>query len=239
MTTLFAKLGIKYVDHCAVTCHDLNSTLADYLALPGSRLLRGPGDNPAQDVQYAFVDLQGSGIIEILAPLSKKSPINGHLASGGGAYHLCYAVEDLDKAITIAQNDFQAKLIIEPKTDLAFDRRRVAFLMHKNHGLFELLEATPKDVKPQQTSEGVASSLYVSKNESAIKFDNKLLAIFNQVFLLNESDISMVTIDTISQWDSFKHLLLTMEIEKEFEVNISASDLASISKLSQFKPFLT
>ena len=77
---MFSALGIRYVDHVAVTTKDLMQTLADYLTLPGVRLINGPGQNIAQDVLFAFVDLGAGGIVEVLAPLSEQSPIYSHLA---------------------------------------------------------------------------------------------------------------------------------------------------------------
>lgn len=40
---MFSALGVRYVDHVAVTTRDLMTTLADYLSLPGARLINGPG----------------------------------------------------------------------------------------------------------------------------------------------------------------------------------------------------
>ncbi|WP_394128830.1 VOC family protein [Shewanella maritima] len=236
MSHLFAALNIEYVDHYAVTCRDLNRTLTDYLSINGSRLIRGPGENHAQDVRYAFVDLPGAGTIEILAPLSANSPINGHISSGGGAYHLCYAVNDIDQAIIAAQT-CQAKVIVEPRADDAFDGRKVAFLIHEDHGLFELLEAKPAQLQVQAST---ICTVKVPVQKTAIHCDNErlLLKIYNQLFDTQETDISNAKMDAQPQWDSFKHLVLTMEVEKAFDINIGTTELANITELTQFKHYL-
>ena len=81
-------------------------------------------------------------VVEILSP-EKDSPIAGHVKRGGGPYHFCYAVPDMDAAIDAAQQN-SAKVVVAPVPDVAFDGRRVAFLFHEAHGIFELVEAIPK-----------------------------------------------------------------------------------------------
>ncbi|WP_245884042.1 VOC family protein [Vibrio albus] len=232
MSPMFSSLGVLNVDHYAVTTRDIIATLQDFLSIPNAKLLRGPGQNPAQNVNYAFVELNGMGVVEILSPLNSDSPILSHLNAGGGAYHLCYAVQDLDRAIDIAQQQFSAKLVVEPRSDGAFDGRRVAFLVHPIHGLFELLEAYPNTLKfePQASSTDVAN---IQSSDNA-----ELLTIYNAVVGVSETQIGQVSMQTNPEWDSFKHLLLIMEIEKQFEVNISAEKMAKLDSLAKIQAYL-
>ncbi|EOG5907622.1 VOC family protein [Vibrio vulnificus] len=231
MNTMFSALGVLNVDHYAVTTRDIIATLKDFLSIPNSKLLRGPGVNPAQDVHYAFVELNGMGIVEILSPLNDDSPILGHLSNGGGAYHLCYAVKDLDNAIEVAQQEFGAKLIVMPKADGAFDGRRVAFLIHPLHGLFELLEAFPSSISIAMTSNANAV------NHSSQK--EKLLSIYHNVVGDAGATFDMTNMKNCSDWDSFKHLLLIMEVEKKFEVSIPAEDMSLLDSLEKIDAYLT
>lgn len=234
---MFSALGVRYVDHVAVTTRDLMTTLADYLSLPGARLINGQGQNAAQDVLFAFVDLGTAGVVELLAPLSEQSPIHSHLAQGGGTYHYCYAVEDLAKAMTTATQDFGARLVISAQADDAFYGRQVAFLFHPNHGLFELVEAWPSSVSISSPAK-VAVELSRLSPVSALSLEDasvssRLLALFNQVMQTNYAQSDNLTMDKVASWDSLKHLLLIMEVEKVFELRIPADVLSELTGFEQ------
>lgn len=230
---MFSTIGVLNVDHYAVTTKNLIGTLKDFLSIPNAKLVRGPGENNAQQVRYAFVELNGMGVVEILAPLNDESPIWTHLNSGSGAYHLCYSVKNLDSAITIAEKEFGARIVVEPKADGAFDGRRVAFLFHPNHGLFELLEAYPSFV------EGISTEKTVNITRITSLIDT-LLSLYKNVVTSNDEikafeDIDM---DNSEEWDSFKHLLFIMEIEKHFEISIPASDMSKLNSLKKISQYL-
>ncbi|MFA6700448.1 MAG: VOC family protein [Thiomicrospira sp.] len=234
---MFSALGVRYVDHVAVTTKDLMPTLADYLSLPGARLINGPGQNRAQDVLFAFVDLGAGGVVEVLAPLSEQSPIYSHLAQGGGTYHVCYAVENLAQAITTATQDFGARLVKPAQADDAFYGRQVAFLFHPNHGLFELVEAWPNGVSISRPANSIQSS--PSTLEASVRGDDTtqaLLEVFNRVMQTDYATGDALTMDTVAVWDSLKHLLLIMEVERVFELRIPADEL---SRLVSFNQLLT
>jgi catechol 2,3-dioxygenase-like lactoylglutathione lyase family enzyme len=135
------QLGILGVDHVAVTTRHFEQTVADYLSLPGTRIERGPGWNPTQRVDFAFVAL-GSGLtVEVLGLRPDvESPIEEHVRRGGGAYHLCYVVQDLDAALARVK-EARGKVVVPPTPDVAFNGRRIAFFIHRAHGLVELVEA--------------------------------------------------------------------------------------------------
>lgn len=234
---MFSALGVRYVDHVAVTTRDLMPTLADYLSLPGARLINGPGQNRAQGVLFAFVDLGAGGVVEVLAPLSEQSPIYLHLAQGGGTYYVCFAVEDLAQAITTATQDFGARLVKPAQADDAFYGRQVAFLFHPNHGLFELVEAWPNGVSITRPANSVQSSS--STLEASVSGDDTtqaLLDLFNRVMQTDYATGDALTMDKVAVWDSLKHLLLIMEVERVFELRIPADEL---SRLVSFNQLLT
>ena len=54
-------------------------------------------------------------------------------------YHICYEVPDIEKTIDILK---KRRFILTDglKPAVAFDNRRVAFLLNRNTGLIELLE---------------------------------------------------------------------------------------------------
>ena len=234
---MFSALGIRYVDHFAVTTESLMTTLTDYLSLPGARLINGPGKNTAQDVLFAFVQLAQGSVVEILAPLNEQSPIHSHLKQGGGSYHVCYAVEDLASAIKTATQNFGARLIRPERADDAFYGRKVAFLFHPNHGLFELVEAWPNgisEINPCNLEKPVSIKSVVTHYNYA----ETLLDIFNRTMQTEYTIENTLTMDLVPEWDSLKHLLLLMEIERIFEINIPADDLADLDSMDKILKYI-
>ncbi|MDH5471994.1 MAG: VOC family protein [Gammaproteobacteria bacterium] len=230
--SFWAACGVKTIDHVAVTTRNLSMVLKDYLGVPGSELLRGPGTNTSQNVDYAFVRLATGMVVEILG-LKENSPITEHVENGGGAYHLCFTVTDMDHASAVAQ-DNGAIQVVKPREDDAFDGRRVAFFMHPDHGLFEFLDAYPKEL-----SHGVAG--YVSaraskKNKIEENIDSVQIIkqAFNKIFpeLINDYDLQTAEYDVTPGWTSFKHLQLFMEIEQIAGVSFTADEIADIQSFN-------
>lgn len=79
--------------------------------------------------------------IELVEPADNKSIVNKLLDKyRNNLYHSCYEVEDLDTQIkNLCENYFI--LIDPPKEAIAFQNRKVAFLMSKHTGIIELLES--------------------------------------------------------------------------------------------------
>jgi methylmalonyl-CoA/ethylmalonyl-CoA epimerase len=142
---LLARLGVLGVDHVAVTTRRFEETLADYLSKPGAELAKGPGWNPTQKVDYAFVVMGGSLTVEILGlKEGVASPIEQHVRRGGGAHHLCFLVADINVALAEVKAA-RGMVVLKPTPDIAFAGRRIAFFMHRAHGLVELVEAEKRE----------------------------------------------------------------------------------------------
>ncbi len=231
MNAMFSDLGVLHVDHYAVTTNNLTATLNDYLSIPGSRLIRGPGENPAQGVEYAFVELNGMGMVEILTPLDENSPILRHLGAGGGAYHLCFTVRNLDNALAVAKQQYNAKVIVRPRADGAFDSRRVAFVVDQHHGLFELLEAYPAPRVSTCVKE------LQSKPHHNTHFE-QLKAVFSEIITTLSDKDDNVVMSECPEWDSFKHLMLIMELEKEFDISVPADEIANLDSLTKLSEYI-
>lgn len=95
--------------------------------------------NEVQDVREMFVT-DGKTVIELLEPISEKSPLTAFLRRnrGGGLIHVAFDVEDLDVALDRAQRA-GAHVVVEPVPDVAFDQRRIAFVVLKGQ-LSEFIE---------------------------------------------------------------------------------------------------
>lgn len=100
--------------------------------------------DPIQQVKVCFAEMPGGAVIELVEPLTDKSPVNKIINSQrGGLYHLCYEVDDLDKAIA----EFREKRCLplgKPVPAVAFDGRRIVFLFTPNRDLIELVESQKK-----------------------------------------------------------------------------------------------
>ena len=231
--TFFIRCNILYVDHLAVTTLHIDQTLVDYLSMLGSRLIRGPAINPAQNVQYAFVQLANGLVVEILSPL-EGSPVNRHVAQqGGGPYHFCFAVANIEASIGAAEK-MGAKLIIAPVSDIAFDGRKIAFLFHELHGMFEFVEAYPATLENINKEVHIATEITsASPNTSTSNIiKQQLNDILTKVFSITDaSQISQSALNKTPGWDSLGHIRLMMAIETACGVSIPA---ARIPELTSF-----
>ncbi len=237
MQSLLVLMEVLYVDHVAVTTPVFDQTLANYLGLPGSRLLRGPALNPVQKVSYAFVALREGMTVEVLG-LAEDSPIERHVKQGGGPYHFCYAVANMEASISGAESA-GAKLLASPVADIAFDGRRVAFLYHEAQGVFELLEAFPSQKSGSVMADGNRRTAPpnismpqtdVSVADTDTDTDKRLRKVFGRVFpLIGEADITATAINITPGWDSLTHIRLMMEIEAEFAIDILPDDIGRLT----------
>ena len=226
MSSFFSKLPFAYVDHVAVTTRDLERTLADWLALPGARLRRGPMVNDVQRVRVAFVDVPSTGTVEVLSPLDDCSPIVRHLDVAPGTYHFCFGVHDIDLAARLARED-GAVVTVAPTEDPAFDGRRVAFVVHPAHGLLEFVEtmhsakvadrgATSAGAKPVQTT-----------RQTTMGWQGRVEEIFARVFPRARGRYDGMGIT--DGWDSFGAIELAMALEAALDVSFTTAELAKLT----------
>ena len=239
LSNLIEQLQPLYIDHIAVTTGRFEDTVRDYLAMPGARIQRGPGHNDQQRVRFAFVRLDGGLVIEVLGlPDKGDSPIEGHVARGGGAYHVCYAVADLGASIARAL-EAEAKLVVPPKPDPAHDGRPVAFLMHPAHGLLELVAAYPSEIAAPPrvrtvTTSPIGRSDKVHRARSPA-IETELITAFRTVLpKLIEADIRTAQFGQTPGWDSLAQIQLTMEVERRLGIRIP---MRLIEKLTSFEAF--
>jgi methylmalonyl-CoA/ethylmalonyl-CoA epimerase len=86
---------IGKLNHVAIAVPDLEAATALYRDTLGAKV-SAPVPQPAHGVTVVFVELPNTKV-ELLLPMSDKSPIAGFLAKnpGGGIHHICYEVEDI------------------------------------------------------------------------------------------------------------------------------------------------
>ena len=100
--------------------------------------------DPIQKVQLCFLYKAGAPTLELVAAMSRESPVTNILAkSGPTPYHNCFEVDDVSESVvSLKQSGYRRLSAIVPA--IAFGNRRICFLYHKEVGLIELLEKTLK-----------------------------------------------------------------------------------------------
>lgn len=127
--------------HIGIAVNNLSKSIPVYKALFDYDLTSGPFDDPIQNVSVCFLSNDNGGpVMELVAPLGPDSPIWRILKKGGGPYHVCYQVQDINAAID-SLTEQGSILISGPVTAIAFEMREIAWLMTEAHLLVELLQA--------------------------------------------------------------------------------------------------
>jgi methylmalonyl-CoA/ethylmalonyl-CoA epimerase len=97
--------------------------------------------DPLQKVRVSF--LQSSCPtemqIELVEPAAEDSPVRGFLQKGGGLHHLCYEVIDLDAHLNKVRKS-GATMVKAPLPAVAFENRRIAWVITRQKLLLEFLE---------------------------------------------------------------------------------------------------
>jgi len=98
-------------------------------------------EDPYQKVKVAFLSIRpGEPLIELVEPATQDSPVRDFLTNrGGGLHHVCYEVDDLEGQIA-EMKARRCMVIRRPKPAVAFDGRRIAWLLTAENLLVELLE---------------------------------------------------------------------------------------------------
>lgn len=84
----------------------------------------------------------GGPQIELVEPAAEKSPVTAFLARGGGLHHVCYEVDDLEGHIRFMREQ-RAAVLRAPQPAVAFQGRRIAWVLTREKLLVELLERAP------------------------------------------------------------------------------------------------
>jgi methylmalonyl-CoA/ethylmalonyl-CoA epimerase len=132
--------------------HHLGFVVADIAAaMPGFvRSMAATWDqqifaDPHQKVKVAFLTIRlGDPQIELVEPNGDDSPVLRFLHErGGGLHHACYEVDDLERELS----EFRSRgalIVKRPKPAVAFQGRRIAWLLTPEKFLVELLEERAK-----------------------------------------------------------------------------------------------
>ncbi len=136
------RIGNMTPHHLGIAVKDIEKSIREYAGL--GWILDGKiVEDKDRNVKLAFLKRKQSGeVLELVAPNQDDNPVSNTLRvmkNMATPYHICYEVKDLDKTIEILKG--RKYIVTEtPKPAVAFDNRRVAFLLNRNVGLIELLE---------------------------------------------------------------------------------------------------
>ncbi len=135
--------GLKFrLLHVGVAVPELDPAANMLQSLLGYRVISGPFDDPIQKVTVNFLTQSDEDVaeIELIAPLTADSPINSMLnKSGGGAYHLCFETNDMERALAHIKRH-KCLVVSAPAPAVAFGGRRIAWFYTSTRQLVELVE---------------------------------------------------------------------------------------------------
>ncbi len=124
--------------HIGVACEKLGPEI-DAHALLGYRQEREVFHDPAQRIRGVFMVNDGFRV-ELLEPAGPDSPLGPFLQRGQKMYHQAFETDAIEDAFARLV-DAGAIARVAPIPAVAFDGRRIAFLMLRTLLLVELVEA--------------------------------------------------------------------------------------------------
>ena len=123
--------------HLGLACADLDREARAWLDL-GYRNEAPDFEDPIQRVRGRFLIGPGPRL-ELLAPLSADSPITAVIQRSVKIYHQAFEAPVFDETIaTLRAANF--KLVTGPVPAVAFEGRRIAFLVAPNLNVVEIIE---------------------------------------------------------------------------------------------------
>jgi methylmalonyl-CoA/ethylmalonyl-CoA epimerase len=97
--------------------------------------------DPLQKVKVTFLrtECREDALVELVEPAGMDSPVVHFLERGGGLHHLCYEVTNLDSHL--AKMRAKGAVIVRPPLpSVAFDGRRISWIVTRQKLLLEFLE---------------------------------------------------------------------------------------------------
>jgi len=131
--------------HVGYTVKEIEPLAALYVERFGYEVASPVIHDPLQTAWVQFLRIPGNpAYLEFVAPDGPASVLTNAVAKGGGLHHLCYISGPLEETIAHLRAS-QMILISEPKPAVAFDRRRICWLMGRDRSPVELVERRAPD----------------------------------------------------------------------------------------------
>jgi catechol 2,3-dioxygenase-like lactoylglutathione lyase family enzyme len=124
--------------HIGLACRDLDRELEGLRPL-GYAAVGERFTDPAQGVTGLFIEGLGPRI-ELLSPIPGSTVLDPWLAGRAKMYHLGYEVTEFDAAVAVV-GELGGRIASQPRAAIAFEMRRVCFVLLRTVFLVELIEA--------------------------------------------------------------------------------------------------
>jgi methylmalonyl-CoA/ethylmalonyl-CoA epimerase len=124
--------------HLGIATKEINNTITIYknLGFEASPTIF----DPIQNVNICFLKKLNHPLLELVAVVDEKSPVNNIINKVGTTpYHTCYEVENIEIGIKYLKKQ-RFVVIVSPVAAVAFNNRKICFLYQPDAGLIELLE---------------------------------------------------------------------------------------------------
>ena len=127
--------------HVGFVVADIAAAMPEFIRSMGATWDSQIFADPNQKVKVAFLTTRpGDAQVELVEPNGPDSPVLRFLKEkGGGLHHVCYEVRDLEQELA----DFRERgswIVKRPLPAVAFQGRRIAWLLTPEKLLIELLE---------------------------------------------------------------------------------------------------
>lgn len=131
--------GEKFrIHHVGCAVKSIPEALKYYVGVLGFRIIEEAFDVPSQKVKVCFVGPADGSMIELVEGTSEDSPVKKILEQlGGGAYHTCYEVEDLDRAVKYLCG---YKFVKYRKSEIHNEKYRALYMVTPDNQLLELIQ---------------------------------------------------------------------------------------------------
>jgi methylmalonyl-CoA/ethylmalonyl-CoA epimerase len=94
-----------------------------------------------QRVRVVFLYFSVGSAVELVEPAAPDSPVSSLAEKGGGFHHLCFEVDDLEAHMAFMRTQ-KALLVRKPQPAVAFEGRRIGWMITREKMLVEYLERT-------------------------------------------------------------------------------------------------
>jgi methylmalonyl-CoA/ethylmalonyl-CoA epimerase len=139
-----ANLNLRF-HHVGIVVKDIERSVEDCVQRFGYELRSGIIHDPMQTARVQFLSFPGEQVfLEFVSPDGPDSFLALALKKGGGLNHICYSTGDIDEACQQLRND-GLFLVRAPTEAVAFNGRKIAWLMGRGGILVELVERGPEN----------------------------------------------------------------------------------------------
>lgn len=140
-TAVPAATGPKF-HHVGLVVASIDDCIKNFTDTLQARWTGRIFEDPLQRVRVTFLATRvGDTQIELVEPLGVDSPVSRFLADNhGGLHHLCFETLDLDYEL-VRLRQARCLIVSRPKPAVAFEGRRIAWVLSAQKLLLEYLEA--------------------------------------------------------------------------------------------------